>query len=788
MVEKVDRPDEESVEAVQESLLVNNCQSTPSECASLLGGVRSLALPGYAAAAGLYRAAGWRGVLPLPPGKKFPPPRGFTGHDGAWPHDAQIAHWVNTEPDDANLMLRVNYGVVGIDVDAYDAKTGGRTLQEAESRWGPLPATYRSSARGEDAVSGIRLFRVPEGALFRGVLKFDELGIGDIEIVQPHHRFVVAWPSINPQNGARYRWYAMDGSVMPEGQVPNADELPELPPDWLEGLSRDAVREAVFDGSSPGRTSVLRSQINEQEYERLIALEDDGPPDEAVEARLTRAVADLTGGTGSRYDTTRDHVLALVRMSTSGHTGVPSALGHLFKVYVEAVSDTRPPPVAESEFLRFARGAAALVAAMPVSSDDAEASEDAFWAQREILGHIRAFAQSRGVAPYAVLGAVLRRAITLVPPWVQLPPTVADVASVNLFTVSVGRSGQGKDAANGVGRAAVVFVDVEGDSINDPPSAVGVGSGEGLAKALRPSDDQPVPQVNLEVQEVGTLGALASRQGATVIGELLKAYMGQPLGFTNARQETTSFVSAHSYRLCLGVGVQPENAGVLMDREKDGLPQRFLWLPTTDPYAPAPSDDRDVAVPAARLVLPTFRTVVENAAFLVQIPAVAGTAIREHRHRVVIGDPDIDTLDGHLMLTRLKVGFGLALLDSRDHINEDDWRIAGQLIEISNRERATLRQVMVDQAKRANIARAQAQADREEILSDRQSEHIKKRVRKSILKKLKQVKSASRSDLRRGCDSTIRQDFDAAFGELLDEGVLLPQIIQGRSVYALSGS
>ncbi len=32
----------------------------------------------------------------------------------------------------SNVGLRLNYGLLGIDVDAYDAKTGGQTLKEAE--------------------------------------------------------------------------------------------------------------------------------------------------------------------------------------------------------------------------------------------------------------------------------------------------------------------------------------------------------------------------------------------------------------------------------------------------------------------------------------------------------------------------------------------------------------------------------------------------------------------------------------------------------------------------------
>ena len=34
---------------------------------------------GYATAAPLYRAAGWMQVIPLPEGRKTPPPAGFTG-------------------------------------------------------------------------------------------------------------------------------------------------------------------------------------------------------------------------------------------------------------------------------------------------------------------------------------------------------------------------------------------------------------------------------------------------------------------------------------------------------------------------------------------------------------------------------------------------------------------------------------------------------------------------------------------------------------------------------------
>ena len=218
------------------------------------------------------------------------------------------------------------YGQIGIDVDAYDAKTGGLTLKEAESRWGPLPPTYRSSSRIDDDVSGIRVFKVPVGVLFRGKIGFRSWELGDIETIQPHHRVVIAWPSIHPKTGQQYRWFGPDGTLLPEGQVPRVEDLAELPEAWVTGLSRDSVREEVFDGSAPNRPREEDAVVNEEVYNRLAHLIDNGMPDAVVTARLEKALLELTAGSGSRYDTTRDHVAALMRFHSWGRTGVPNAL------------------------------------------------------------------------------------------------------------------------------------------------------------------------------------------------------------------------------------------------------------------------------------------------------------------------------------------------------------------------------------------------------------------------------------------------------------------------------
>jgi hypothetical protein len=334
----------------------------------------------YSRAAYIYREAGWRGVLPLPPAAKQPPPKGFTGYDGAWPTDDQIAHWMATEPARSNLGVRVEYGILVLDVDDYDGKTGGATLAEAERQWGSLPPTYRSTARPEDQVSGQRVYRVPMGILFRSEVKFADLGIAHVDTIQPHLRLMAAWPSIHPKTGQVYRWYAPDKSLLPEGTVPRPDDCEFLPTEWVEGLSKDALRDEVFDGSAPNRSMALRGQIDQEVYERLLGLAGDRTaPEPLVGDRLEVALADLMSGTGSRYGATRDHVAALTRLRAVGRVGVPTALRELRPAYVLEVGDARPAVVADAEFVRFTQGAAMLVAATPLSGPmgDAEQADGA---------------------------------------------------------------------------------------------------------------------------------------------------------------------------------------------------------------------------------------------------------------------------------------------------------------------------------------------------------------------------------------------------------------------------
>ncbi|WEV69934.1 hypothetical protein OZX73_03480 [Bifidobacterium sp. ESL0775] len=90
----------------------------------------------------------------------------------------------------------------------------------------------------------------------------------------------------------------------------------------------------------------------------------------------------------------------------------------------------------------------------------------------------------------------------------------------------------------------------------------------------------------LSVPEITHLGGAAKRIGSTLISTLLSAYQGEPIGAANRNEADRYEIPRLGYRLCLITGVQPSNAGVLLDEAGSGLPQRFLWFDVLDPETP----------------------------------------------------------------------------------------------------------------------------------------------------------------------------------------------------------
>jgi KaiC/GvpD/RAD55 family RecA-like ATPase len=274
----------------------------------------------YAAAADIYWRAGWRGILPLPANKKHDPPKGYTGAAGHDPYYPEVWEWVTGPAGAGNIALRMPSNVIGIDVDDYGDKRGGDTLTLAEAAHGVLPPTWRSTSR-DDGVSGIRLYRIPEGLAWPG-----EVG-ASIELIQTRHRYCVVWPSIHPE-GRTYRWISPDGLV--STAVPDPDDLPLLPDAWVQ----------AYTGGEFATTTV---RVDVKHADAVGWLAGTEHATKAMCTRMTKALdqhaADLTG---SAHNSTRDATLRIARLAEEGHHGAVHALAGVRDAFLtEATSPNR---------------------------------------------------------------------------------------------------------------------------------------------------------------------------------------------------------------------------------------------------------------------------------------------------------------------------------------------------------------------------------------------------------------------------------------------------------------
>lgn len=289
--------------------------------------VATTALPAYGSTAAAYHAAGWPQVVPLPHKAKTPPPGGTTG-SGQHPVTTQQEQaWAAGEPADRpyNIGLVMPENVIALDIDqaaGHERKEDGAlTLDTLERELGPLPPTWTSShATG---AYGHRFYRVPAGMEFDG-------GAGQgIDILQHHHRYAVAPPSIHP-DGSRYQWHTPDGHTA--DRIPQVDDLPLLPDTWISRLRKQAAR-------------VEPRRVNTTPMPRM---GDDPRMCRAINRYLDRTLAN-PAGKGSRHDGMLQAAWALVRFQEEGHRGALDALAQLKPYFLREVSPDRKGGEREAE-------------------------------------------------------------------------------------------------------------------------------------------------------------------------------------------------------------------------------------------------------------------------------------------------------------------------------------------------------------------------------------------------------------------------------------------------------
>lgn len=413
------------------------------------------------------------------------------------------------------------------------------------------------------------------------------------------------------------------------------------------------------------------------------------------------------------------------------------------------------------------------------------------------LAYLARFADSRSADRYGVVIGVLSRVVGAVPPPVVLPPIIGGEVSLNMFQNVVGASGAGKGTTDKTAAAAVRLTLRGGRPVPAQPM-IPLGTGEGInrtyarwEKGVRWSTDRAL----FGCRDIATVGALTARQGATLLPELLKAYMGEELGFANADKERRIILPSHSYRLCLSAGVQPDNGEVLLNdqAQRDGVPQRFIWTPVRpgvararrtagaetvepltiempefgiDPMQFDQDDEADPYDPASRTLVPLG--VAQSIAQQI-IDADAAKDL----------DPfgrSADPLAGHRLLAQLKLAAALSILHGGTCVGVEDWQRAERLIAVSV---AVARVVTAESGAVAQRdAERRGQLDGHRLAAADDTRHtaavrsLMDRITRFLGEQAEQADWVSQNAVRKSLSSKIRLNFADAMTALLADGTI----------------
>jgi hypothetical protein len=268
---------------------------------------------------------------------------------------------------------------------------------------------------------------------------------------------------------------------------------------------------------------------------------------------------------------------------------------------------------------------------------------------------------------------------------------------------------------SGSGKTSAVAVADEWLNIRAPKATIqGAGTGEGLIESFidvvqdgkrKIRVTRADAQALVLIDEISTIGAIQQRNGSTLAAVLRTAWSGQLLETVNADPERRRRVEAHTYRLAAIAGIQPELAGVLFDDHAAGTPQRWLWVSALNADHPDQSPDWPGTFDWK---LPQLGTII--------LPEEAIETTRELAKNRLRGTTDDDA--GHTNQTRLKTCVLLALLHGHDQPTLHHWKLAGQVIDHSDKVRADTKQAIARAAGKQAEARGKDDARRAAAAAD----------------------------------------------------------------------
>lgn len=709
---------------------------------------------GFSIASKAYEQLGYK---PVPLYGKDLLVTGATGREGTVTGE-QIETWRQKYPN-ANTGI-VAHGWVAIDVDHHDDKFGADQLLELERKYGKLPKTWKSSARGADSPSAQYFFRVEE------IVPYESDPTKDIEIIHPTYRYSAVAPSIHPDLGTEYVWY--DPSGNPASELPDIDALPELPLTWTLAFSKPeslgAYGMKAFDGNNQTWIDWL----------------DDSDP--------TFFTLQLLEEVETLNHIGHNALLTLLRRVRDLETqlwerGVRKAFDAIVKKFY-ATTNNPEPEIEFNNLLNWVIGdgwqptskssKTAREIMLNLLNNFETTDDKKFWNSRESLRSIYALGRKKVISPYTLLGMTMLRALNTVP-WNVYYRSFRGTVSLNSLAAFVGPTGTGKSLTLDATSSYIVFSDSPKRMGGDGSwkSVVEPGSGEAIPDhymTWQKDDDgkgfidwgHPNRAAIFAFDEIGMLEARQGREGSTIIEYAKQGWSGSVLGRELASGKGV-MLDAKSYRFALFANVQPARAGLLFTAPaiSGGLPSRFLFFNTQDPLGKKEFDP----TPASVINLP--RVNWSGIQYIDALP-VMDEAHKEESFKAI--DGGIPELDSHLLLTRAKVAVALAVLEGRSTLVEEDWSLSEFVIQHSKSTRDVILRELVG-AQGAEIAKqGKAAGMKASIASEVEANRMIKRVAERIntLRAEGATETGERS-IKKRLRHDQRKYYDAAV-EYLDKG------------------
>jgi hypothetical protein len=671
---------------------------------------------GFSIASTAYEQNGFK---PVPLAGKNLLVKGATGHDGTVTAQ-QVEDWREMYPN-ANTGI-VAHGWVSIDVDHHDEKYGADSLVELERRHGKLPRTWKSSARGADSPSAQYFYRVED------IVPYASNPAKHIEIIHPTHRYAAVAPSIHPELGTEYVWYDPSGS--PASQLPDIDELPELPLTWTLAFSRPENMDLTGTKAFSGNNQIW-----------IDWLDDSGPT--FFTLQLIEEVESLNHIGHNALLILLGRVRDLeIKLWERGTRKAFEAISTKFF----ATTNNPQPDIEFNNLLNWVIGEDWQLTAKSFRTareimlhliKNFEASDDKkFWTSRESLRSIYSLGRKKVISPYTLLGMTMLRALNTVP-WNVYYRSFRGTVSLNSLVAFVGPTGTGKSLTLDATSSYIVFSDspVRMGGDGTWKSVVEPGSGEAIPdhymtwqkdeNGARGLDwGHPNRAAIFAFDEIGMLEARQGREGSTIIEYAKQGWSGSVLGRELASGKGV-MLDAKSYRFALFANVQPARAGLLFTAAaiSGGLPSRFLFFNTQDPLGKKEFDP----TPASVIRLPPVNW--GGSKYIDALP-VMDEAHKEESFKAI--DGGIPELDSHLLLTRAKVAVALAVLDGRSTLVDEDWDLSQYVISHSKATRDVILRELVG-AQGAEIAKqGKAAGMKASIASEVEANRMVKKVAERI--------------------------------------------------------